>query len=99
MRDGNTLFHDSDSPYSMITRRVYDSWSSKPPLTPLAQSGQCVDGNPFNTDSTNYMNLVLKSENKEHESVIATSKIDTCIVEIKSESNCESVWEMSRIKF
>ena len=35
------------------------------------------------------MNLVLKSENKEHESVIATSKIDTCILEIKSESNCE----------
>ena len=35
------------------------------------------------------MYLVLKTENKEYESVIGTSKIDTCIFEIKSESNFE----------
>ena len=74
----------------MITRNVYDSLSTKPPLNPISKSDIGVDGHPFEIDGVTYINLTMKTENKEtfvieYEPVIVTSKNNMCIFGIKSE--------------
>ena len=85
-----SFLYDPGSQYSMITRNVYDSLSTKPPLNLISKSGIGVDGNPFEIDGVTYINLTMKTENKEifvieYEPVIVTSKFDMCIFGIKSE--------------
>ena len=41
-----SFLYDPGSQYSMITRNVYDSLSTKPPLNLISKSGIGVDGHP-----------------------------------------------------
>ena len=74
----------------MIKRNVYDSLSTKPLLNPISKSSIGVDGHPFETDGVTFINLKMRTENKEnfvieYEPVIVTSKVYMCIFGIKLE--------------
>ena len=59
-------------------------YQQNPPLNPISKSVIGVDGHPFEIDGVTYINLTMRTENKEifvieYEPVIVTSKIDMCI--------------------
>ena len=51
------FLYDTESQYTIITRKTYDSLPNKPPLSPFSSSGISVDRHTFCLDGTVYLNF------------------------------------------